>query len=72
MESVRRTKKGVRRIKSRWSTVKGSRVSLRFSDSEYAMLVRRAVSRRLSVGLYLKWLVRSTVDRDGILEVARW
>lgn len=62
----------VRRTKNRWSTVKGKRVSVRFSDSEYAMLAMRAVCRRLSVGMYLKWLTRSTRDRDGILEIVRW
>lgn len=72
MEKVRRTQKRVRRTKSRWSTVKGKKVSVRFSDSEYAILSVRAFSRKLSVGLYLKWLTRSTEDRDGILRVEMW
>ena len=61
----------VRPTKSRWSTVKGKKVSVRFSDQEYGALSFRAFSRKLSVGLYLKWLTRSTTDRDGVLNILR-
>ena len=61
-----------KRPKNRWYTIKGHKVSVRFSDNEYKLLMRRASDRELSVGLYLKWLFKTTRDDEGILEVERW
>ena len=63
--------KGIKR-KHRWATAKGSVVSVRFSDSEYEMVERRAKGRGMSMGAYLRWLTRMTRERGAELELAEW
>ena len=63
--------RGIKR-KHRWATVKGSVVSVRFSDSEYEIVERRAKGRGMSIGAYLKWLTRKTRDSNGELDIEEW
>ena len=71
MSEVRNTpKRGRKRKKSsRWHTIQGKVVSMRFSDTEYILVKDRAKNRRKSIGLYIKWLLRKTRDKDGILTI---
>ena len=54
-----------------WAGVKGQVVSVRFRDSEYKEMERRAKRRGMTVGVYLRWLTRATEDGDGELKVWR-
>ncbi len=42
--------------KHRWSSATGKVVSIRFTDTEYTVLLGLAAGKGLSVGDYLKWL----------------
>lgn len=45
-----------RRRQHRWDSAKGKVVAVRFTDTEYRLLERRAKAKGLSPGGYLKWL----------------
>jgi len=51
-----------RKRKYRWGTAKGRVVAVRFTDSQYEILSRRAAKAGISVGEYLK--VRAVGNRS--------
>jgi len=52
-----------RKRKHRWGNVEGRAVAVRFTESEYELVSRRAAARGLSPGLYLKWLATRVHSR---------
>lgn len=54
-----------RKRKHRWGTVEGKVVAVRFTDGQYAAVVRRAAGKGLSVGDYLKWLSTRSHHKPG-------